>query len=343
MTSKHNLHKDQKTCPQCGQTLPLVRFVSYAQGDERKPIINSICNSCRQRNLEEDTRRTHDEQLDLDYEDLWLRAHQKKYQTQEKEEQYQHEQKLDDELEDHEEDLAEEKEEDKKKKRSRKEQETDQPDDTHKVTDDEDHPHQSNDRQQENYEKSLIEGQTEKYNYHFRLQYEDSPPLLPEHLMHILAHSALRSDIIHPYILNRMIYENPHFANLREAFGFSRNLNDEHNYSLQSDSNHYDYNRQSQYNIRAHNINNEAIFNSQESHHTPKEHQNAATQQPHKQSISSGLFAQSNPTGHEQTSSKPAKQSRYANNSLFNDNSNQPPEEQEDLTNYIKKTWGNKR
>lgn len=350
MTINQSLHNDYKICPQCGQSLPLAYFVAYYQGKENRPIMVSICASCRQQNLEEDTRQGHKANLDLDTQDLWLRARNKEAIRQEQinqhelvyaqQEQAEHEHK-------HQDDLTE-----KKKKQHFYAQD----DDWHTISKQLDHDvdearasrnSELDDTHQHRYAHAI----NIHYDNYFALHYEDFNVSFTDRLMNLMAHRGVNLELIDPHIFNRVMYENPQFIHLHQFInttpGIERNtayLSTRARHLNPTAYNQSSYTPRSQYTIEPNNTVSQADYSQHKYNPSLTQSNHASSNKTHQNSYSAGLFAKSPAFNGYQAENKRSASASYANNSLFKQNNELPQNNEEDseLTSFIKKTWGKK-
>lgn len=341
MVQKEGLQDRYKTCPQCGKTLPIAHFITEDRGDDHYPILATLCADCRQRNLNDNTRRDFHEQLDLDHRDLWLRGQRQKEYHQQKQDQAEEEQALEEEEQAR--DKASWDDTDKKgKSRERDKQNTKSKSflnnplfyettdlDTSKTSRQKNELHDS-------YTQS---GENIDYDYYFLSHYSPDRLSFKNRQLNI-AKTGINLSYIDPEILTRLFYENPFYERLRDfidstagiehtaPFALSRvraiHLGAPATYAVSS-PNFYAM----QINVAP-----AALYNSN----------NEPTQKPANQigkTASSGLFASTLNTNEPLKSTATHKAHQYATNNIFQDSQNtMQPEESDELTEYIRKTWG---
>lgn len=350
MKYQQNLQDHYKTCPKCGQTLPIACFVVDDRGDEHRPLLSSLCADCRQTSLDENTRRDYHEQLDLDHRDLWLRQWRQKKEDQQRQDQAADEQAR----EDDEQALDDDSLHDSDKKDSSRKRDKERAKNKsflnnplfYETTDYVDpsafkqaHSQDSNDPTRDPH--TLAEHDID-YDYNFLSHYSPDRLSFKNRQLDI-AKTGINLSYIDPEILTRLFYENPFYERLRDFIDSTAGMENTTPFALSrvraihlgapityaiSSPNFY---------AMQTNLPSSALYNAT---HNLAADQNQATHSV-SQTAKSGLFAsgvQNNATTNQQP---PKTSNPYTANNLFQDNQQtQQQDESDELTQYIRKTWG---
>ena len=327
MATTQSLHNNYKTCPQCGQSLPLIRFVVYQHGDESYPVIASLCDQCRQDSLNEQTRSSHENHLDLDYEDLWIRMRKRRRQW------------LEDQLDSELDDKLQQETDDQDRKQELLDSEKDKKqyhagDDRHELDTDE----------SIDADKKISHNTTVDYDYNALKQYNNYNIAYADRLINMIANAGINIAIIDPFLISKLIHENPEFNRLFEFFselpGAEHNIRGTYQQTRQdrlklnnSQDNNNRYQKQLDYAIKL-NRDHKALFDF------TNQHQKASSlrQQTYKKQMSSGLFG--NHPANQITNNQTTGKTKQTSNSLFSNNPENSQQEESELTNFLKKTWG---